>query len=166
MVPQPVDRPPVRIELLDAAEPEAQRCLHAYYAELDRRFDAGFDPDVARPVDVDDVRPPRGLFLVARRNAEAIGCGALKLHGDGPAEIKRMWVSESARGLGVGRRLLDELERRARAGGACAVRLDTNDTLTAAISLYRSAGYVEIDAFNDEPYADHWFEKTFRERNC
>ena len=70
-----------------------------------------------------------------------------------------MWVSTSARGLGVGRRLLSELERHAAEHGAHAIRLETNKTLVEAISLYRSAGYGEVAAFNDEPYADHWFEK-------
>ena len=70
-----------------------------------------------------------------------------------------MWVAESARGLGIGRRLLGELERRARPRGARVVRLETNGALTEAIGLYRSAGYREVDAFNDEPYAHHWFEK-------
>jgi ribosomal protein S18 acetylase RimI-like enzyme len=70
-----------------------------------------------------------------------------------------MWVAESARGLGLGRRLLSELEDIAAEHGARAVRLETNRTLAEAISLYRSAGYVEVAAFNDEPYAHHWFEK-------
>jgi ribosomal protein S18 acetylase RimI-like enzyme len=70
-----------------------------------------------------------------------------------------MWVAESARGLGIGRRLLEELESRAASAGARTVRLETNKALTEAISLYRSAGYREVDAFNDEPYAQHWFEK-------
>jgi ribosomal protein S18 acetylase RimI-like enzyme len=68
-------------------------------------------------------------------------------------------VAESARGLGIGRRLLTELESRAAAEGVRLVRLETNKTLTEAISLYRSAGYREVDAFNDEPYAHLWFEK-------
>jgi ribosomal protein S18 acetylase RimI-like enzyme len=70
-----------------------------------------------------------------------------------------MWVATSARGLGVGRRILSELERHARQRGARVARLETNRTLSEAISLYRSAGYTEVDAFNDEPYAHHWFEK-------
>jgi len=90
---------------------------------------------------------------------EPVGCGALKFHGDQPAELKRMWVAESTRGLGIGRRLLDELERHAADGGARVIRLETNRSLTEAISLYRSAGYREVAAFNDEPYAHHWFEK-------
>jgi ribosomal protein S18 acetylase RimI-like enzyme len=63
------------------------------------------------------------------------------------------------RGLGLGRRLLGELERHARDHGARLVRLDTNHVLTEAIALYDSAGYARIEAFNDERYADHWFEK-------
>jgi ribosomal protein S18 acetylase RimI-like enzyme len=70
-----------------------------------------------------------------------------------------MWVAQSARGLGVGRRLLTELEERAAADGARVIRLETNKTLAEAIRLYRSAGYREVGAFNDEPYAHHWFEK-------
>jgi ribosomal protein S18 acetylase RimI-like enzyme len=70
-----------------------------------------------------------------------------------------MWVADSVRGLGIGHRLLAELERRAAAHGARAVRLDTNRHLVEAIALYRSAGYVEVPRFNDEPFAHHWFEK-------
>ncbi len=70
-----------------------------------------------------------------------------------------MWVSPSVRGLGLGRRILRELEDRAREVGATVVRLETNRSLTEAISLYRAAGHQEVDAFNDEPYAHHWFEK-------
>jgi ribosomal protein S18 acetylase RimI-like enzyme len=105
------------------------------------------------------MRPPNGVFLIAVLHDDPIACGALKVHGDEPAEIKRMWVSQDARGLGVARRLLGELEARAAARGSTSVRLDTNATLIEAIGLYRSTGYLEIAAFNDEPYADHWFEK-------
>lgn len=105
------------------------------------------------------MRPPAGLFLVATVWGEPIGCGALKFHGDEPTEIKRMWVAASARGLGLGRRILSELEAHAKRQGARILRLETNKSLAEAISLYRSAGYVEVAAFNDEPYAHHWFEK-------
>jgi DNA-binding MarR family transcriptional regulator/N-acetylglutamate synthase-like GNAT family acetyltransferase len=150
----------IEIAAVDPAEPRAQHCLGEYYAELDRRFDAGFDPDVTRPALLDDMRAPNGAFLVAMLRDEPIACGALKVHGDDPAEIKRMWVSPDARGLGVARRLLAELEARAAARGSASVRLDTNAALVEAINLYRSTGYREINAFNDEPYADHWFEKA------
>jgi GNAT superfamily N-acetyltransferase len=70
-----------------------------------------------------------------------------------------MWVSRDARGLGLGRRILAELEARARELGVRVLRLETNDALAEAITLYRSSGYTEVPAFNDEPYAHHWFEK-------
>ena len=140
-------------------DPSAAAFADAMARTRDRRFDAGFDPARSIPADEDDIRPPAGLFLVASLHKEPIGSGALKFHGSAPAELKRMWVAESARGLGVGRRLLAELERHAAANGARKVRLETNKTLVEAISLYRSAGYIEVARFNTEPYAHHWFEK-------
>lgn len=149
----------LEITVVDPAQPAAQHCLREYFAELDRRFDAGFDPTNSLPAEPDEMRPPAGLFLIAMLHGEPVGCGALKFHGDEPTELKRMWVASSARGLGVGRRLLEELERKALERGSSTVRLETNKTLTEAITLYRSAGYREVSAFNDEAYADHWFEK-------
>jgi DNA-binding MarR family transcriptional regulator/ribosomal protein S18 acetylase RimI-like enzyme len=153
----------VEIRPLDPAYPAAQSCLHAYFAELDQRFETGFDPGRSISAEAHELRPPAGLLLVAFQQTEPLGCGALKFHGAEPAEIKRMWVAASARGLGIGRRLLTALETRAQAAGARMVRLETNETLTEAIHLYRSAGYVEVTPFNDEPYARHWFEKHLSE---
>lgn len=68
-------------------------------------------------------------------------------------------MADSVRGLGVGRRLLDRLERHAAERGRSAVRLDTNRNLTEVIALYRAAGYREIAPYNTERYTDHWFEK-------
>jgi DNA-binding MarR family transcriptional regulator/GNAT superfamily N-acetyltransferase len=149
----------VSIDAVDPAHPDARHCLREYVAELDRRFDIGFDPARSISADDDELRPPAGLFLVARLRSEPVGCGALKFHDGGPTELKRMWVGRSARGLGVGRRLLAALESRAAAAGSELVRLETNAALTEAIALYRSAGYLEVEPFNDEPYAHHWFEK-------
>ncbi len=111
------------------------------------------------PATDDDIRPPAGLLLVATMEGRPVGCTALKLHGDAPAEVKRMWVDPTVRGVGLGRRLLVAVEEEARAEGVTVLHLETNETLTEAIALYRSAGYVEVPAFNDEPYAHHWFEK-------
>jgi ribosomal protein S18 acetylase RimI-like enzyme len=143
----------------DPTSTDAQACLQAYFDELDRRFDGGFDAGRSIPATVDDLVEPAGLLLLARLGGEPVGAGAVKFHGSGPAELKRMWVSSAARGLGIGRRLLTELEAQATAHGASAARLETNRSLTEAIRLYRSAGYVEVPAFNDEPYAHHWFQK-------
>lgn len=149
----------IEIEAVDPAHDDAEHCLREYFAELDRRFDAGFDPADSLRADPDEMRSPAGVFLLATLCGEPVGCGALKFHGDAPTELKRMWVAPSARGLGVGRRLLGELERRAVEHGSHTVRLETNRALIEAIAMYRSAGYREVGAFNDEPYADHWFEK-------
>lgn len=144
----------VDIDAVDTESADAQHCLRAYFAELDDRFDTGFDEHAALPTDAK-------VLLVARLRAEAIGCGALKWPTGKVPEIKRMWVAPSARGLGVGRRLLGELETRARADGARRIRLDTNATLVEAIAMYRASGYREIPAYNDEPHASLWFEKRF-----
>jgi DNA-binding MarR family transcriptional regulator/GNAT superfamily N-acetyltransferase len=149
----------VEIESVDPDSAGARSCLREYADELDRRFEGGFDPADSLPADADTLRPPEGLFLLATLHDEPVGCGALKLHGDGPTELKRMWVSPAVRGLGVGRRLLDQLERRAVEHGSRVIHLETNRALLEAVAMYRSAGYREVDAFNAEPYADHWFEK-------
>ncbi len=149
----------VDVDVVDPAHPTARHCLNAYFAELDRRFDAGFDPALSSSPDLDAMRPPAGLFLVATLRGEPIGCGGLQFHCDAPPDIKRMWVAQSVRGLGIGRRLLAELEARAAASGSRVLRLETNRSLGEAINLYRSSGYREVDAFNDELYAHHWFEK-------
>lgn len=144
---------------IDPDDPRAQYCLQSYVSELNRRFEAGWDPSRSISAAEAELRPPAGIFLLASLHGKPMGCVALKFHGDEPAEIKRMWVSDSARGLGIGRRLLHEIEAQAAIHGIPTLRLETNRALKEAINLYRSAGYVEVDAFNDEPYAHHWFEK-------
>jgi DNA-binding MarR family transcriptional regulator len=142
-----------------ATSPDVRACFSRYFAELDQRFETGFDVTKSNPADATDLIPPAGLVLVARLRSEPIGCGALKFHGEGVAQLKRMWVSPRVRGLGLGTRILRELERRALESGSTTVRLETNRSLSEAIALYRRAGYLEVPAFNDEPYAHHWFEK-------
>lgn len=143
----------------DPASPVAQACLRRYYAELGHRFDEGFDPAASTVPDAAGFAPPTGVFVVATLWSEPVGCGGLLFEDDEAAYLKRMWVADSARGQGIGRRLLGRLERRATDHGRSVVRLETNRTLTEAIALYRSAGYVEVEPFNDERYAHHWFAK-------
>lgn len=149
----------VTLHAVDPDHPDAQHCLRSYFTELHERFETGFDPALSLLPSAGELRPPYGEFLIARLHGEPIGCAGLKLPPGAPAEIKRMWVAPHARGLGVGRRFLAELEARAARHGCEVLRLDTNKTLTAAINLYRSHGFEEVAAFNDEPYAHHWFEK-------
>lgn len=149
----------VELRPTDPDHEDAQRCLAAYYAELDRRGDSGYDPSAGETADRHEVTPPAGNFLVAYLHGDAVGCGAVKHPAGRPAELKRMWIAEAARGLGLGRRLMEELETLARHNGATTARLETNSVLAEAITMYRSAGYREVPAFNDEPFANHWFEK-------
>jgi DNA-binding MarR family transcriptional regulator/GNAT superfamily N-acetyltransferase len=151
--------PGVEIKPVDPEHPDAQYCLSEYVSELNRRSTRGFDPSVGATALPHEVRPPAGQFFVAYLHDEPIGCGAVKLHGDAPAEIKRMWIAPRARGLGLGRRLLEALETCALAGGAQLARIETSSVLPEALSLYRSAGWIEVPRFNDEPFADHWLEK-------
>jgi DNA-binding MarR family transcriptional regulator/GNAT superfamily N-acetyltransferase len=154
----------VVIERTDPAAPDARWGVARYFEELERRFEGGFDPGRSLPADDAELAPPRGSFLVARLDGEPIGCGAVKMLAPGVGSLKRMWVADAVRGLGVGRRLLAALEVEARALGITILQLETNRALTAAIGLYRSAGYIEVPAFNADPYAHHWFEKRLPEQ--
>lgn len=150
----------VELRQVDPDIPDAQRCLRAYVAELNRRApQRGFDPSKGATAKPHEVRPPNGAFVIAYLLGEAIGCGAVKHHPGNVTDIKRMWLAESARGLGLGRRLLEHLEHLAREHGSSEAHLETNDVLPEAIALYRSAGYIEVAPFNDEPFADRWFVK-------
>ncbi len=145
----------IHAEPADSAD--AQWCLEQYYADIDRRFATGLDREAVLSSDPAEVSPPHGLFLVVRLDGRPVGCGCLKGTGDGVADIKRMWLSPDVRGRGLGRTLLDRLVAEGRRLGLRQVRLETNETLTEAIALYRAAGFVEVDPFNDEPHAHYWF---------
>ena len=122
----------------------------------------GFDPHRGATAEPHQVRPPNGAFVVIYLHGQAVGCGAVKHHPGNVTDIKRMWVAEPARGLGLARRLLEHLEDLARKHGSAHAHLETSDVLPEAIALYRSAGYAEVPPFNDEPFADRWFTKTLQ----
>lgn len=156
-----------RASATDAAA--AHALLTEYFASRAATFPVSMGdyittfPDAARFV------PPRGVFFVLEQTDAAgttsdIGCGGIRLI-DAPAgvtrfELKHLWLRPHARGLGLGRRLLAELEMRATAFGATELVLDTNATQEAATGLYRSSGFVEIAAYNDNTNATHWFAKN------
>ncbi len=153
----------LQIERVDPASPAARWCVGQYFDELDRRFDSGFDPAASLSAEDGDLIPPRGAFLVAFVDGESVACGAVKAISPGVGSLKRMWVSDTVRGLGIGRRMLEALEAQARELGLRTLRLETNRALREAIRLYRSAGFREVAPFNDDPYAHHWFEKRLGE---
>jgi DNA-binding MarR family transcriptional regulator/GNAT superfamily N-acetyltransferase len=149
----------VTIEPVDPFGEEACGCIKAYYRELQERFEEGFDPALTVSANPGELVPPLGWFLIARLDGAPIGCGGLKIKAGGYGEIKRMWVAESARGLGVAQRLLESLEARAVDEGVSVIQLDTHRNLFEARALYLRNGYVEIAPYNTNPYAHFWFEK-------
>jgi DNA-binding MarR family transcriptional regulator/GNAT superfamily N-acetyltransferase len=150
----------VRIGLADPASAAARDCLRQYYGELDRRFDGGFRPGVEAGSELAAYRRPHGRFYLARLpSGEVVGCAGLRLLGDGLGEIKRMWVAPQARGAGVGRQLLLAVEQGAARQRLRVLRLDTHSSLREAIALYVAAGYRAIRRYNDNAYAQRWFEK-------
>ncbi|MGH3727441.1 MAG: GNAT family N-acetyltransferase [Micromonosporaceae bacterium] len=132
--------------------PEAQRLIAAALADLGKRYDGDGD---ATPVDPVEFEPPHGVFLLARVDGVAAGCGGWRSHAD-DAEIKRMYTVPEARGRGVARAVLAGLEETARAAGKRRTILETGDKQPEAISLYESCGYRAIPNFGfykDEPGA-------------
>jgi DNA-binding MarR family transcriptional regulator/GNAT superfamily N-acetyltransferase len=148
----------IGIEVTDPSSPVARQCLAEYAAEIGQRFPEGFDQAVLVPPA--EAIGASGAFLVAREQHRLVGCGVVRTFASGIGEIRHVWVHAQARRLGLGRRMLHELERQAAARDLRTVRLDTHEVLTEAISMYRSSGYREIPPYDDNPHAHHWFEKV------
>ncbi len=146
----------VAIDVVDAGSSAARIAVAAYFEELDRRFEGGFDPGTPAPAPA----AGSGVFVVASSDGEPVACGGVQQLAPDTGEIKRMWVHADWRGQGLGGRMLRRLEAEAAGLGHSRVRLDTNSTLKDAITMYAAAGYVPTERYNDNPYAQHWFEKT------
>jgi GNAT superfamily N-acetyltransferase len=135
------------------------------YADFIREADGPLDPAL---VDIEaeiaagppaNLDPPDGALLLARVDGDPAAIGGVR-HLDTPiAEVKSMYVVPAYRGAGLAARLLDELHDVAAERGCRAIRLDTSAYLTAAVALYRSAGYVEVSDYNGNVKADLWFER-------
>lgn len=147
--------------VVDPASDAASGAMDAYFRELDQRFRAGFVPgDAGAGDDAAAMRAPEGAFLVLRDDETVVGCGGVRRIDAAVGEIKRMWIAPDWRGVGLGARLLDELEAAALRLGNVRVVLDTNEVLTEAVAMYLRAGYTPIERYNDNPYAHHWFAKA------
>src|SRR3954454_2028916 len=147
----------VELVAVDPASDVARWCIEEYFAELSRRSGGRFDRSAAISAEPHELVPPHGRQLVAFLHGEPAGTGVVKHHPGAPSEIKRMWIAPAARGIGLGRRLLLELEELVRQSGARVAHIETNAALTEAIALYKSAGWTEVPPFNEEPFADFWF---------
>lgn len=155
----------IRFEVVDAATSAAQDAVGAYFAEIDARFANGFDPGDALTADVAAYAPAAGgAFVLARSDDQVVACGGLMRVDARTVEIKRMWVHTDWRGGGLGRRMLSSLEEQAAQLGYRRAVLDTNGALVEAIRMYEQSGYTPTERYNDNPYAERWFEKRLRRR--
>ncbi|MEH0938074.1 GNAT family N-acetyltransferase [Micromonospora psammae] len=146
--------------------PEAVALLRRYFDEMVRRYHgrpcrAGEVESAMADDPSGDLVAPTGLLLLAHRQDAPAGCAGLRLR-PGWAELTRVYVEPGHRGRGGGAALLAAVEEHARTLGVDRIRLDTRSDLAEARALYARHGYAEIPAFNDGPYAEHWFEKTLR----
>ncbi|HEY0317391.1 MAG TPA: GNAT family N-acetyltransferase [Solirubrobacterales bacterium] len=148
------------IQLHPARPDDAE--VRALYADFIREADGPFDVDheaEAAAGPPAELVPPTGMLLLARVGGEPAAIGGVRHLDTEVAEVKSMYVAPAHRGVGLGRRMLAELDAIAARHGCRAVRLDTSDYLTEAIGLYRSAGYREVPAYNENPKASLWFER-------
>jgi DNA-binding MarR family transcriptional regulator/N-acetylglutamate synthase-like GNAT family acetyltransferase len=150
----------VESAIVDPGSRESRECLLKYASELALRFPEGYTEQDLLPAA--EARAPAGAFIIARENGHAIGCGVLRTPPTDIAEIRHLWIAARARGIGLGRRLVSELELHAVSQGYRTIRLDTHSALSEAINLYRSSGYQEISAYDTNPHAHLWFEKSLQ----
>ncbi len=152
----------LRFRRWDPEEPPASDLLAEMREELNGVYEtfSRLDNPALSP---SELRPPGGAYLVGFAGADAVAGGGVRRLGEGVAEIKRMFVRPPARSRGVARALLSALEAAALSLGYTAVRLDTGPKQGHALRLYRDAGYVDVEPYNDNPFACFWGEKALVE---
>lgn len=150
----------ILLQTVERDDPEVMALYEPFIVEADgplaHEVDVGAEAAKGPPA---DLVPPAGAMLLARLDGEPAAIGGIRHLDTAVAEVKSMYVSPAHRGLGLGRRVLDELHRIAAESDCRAIRLDTSDYLTAAIGLYRAAGYREVPDYNRNPKASRWFER-------
>jgi GNAT superfamily N-acetyltransferase len=139
-------------------EPDALKLIELVQGEYVVRY-GGRDE---APIDVAEFLPPEGLFVVARLDGAAAGCGGWRNLGDGRAEIKRMFTAAGFRNRGLARAVLAELERTAAAAGIEEIVLETGTVQPEAIALYESSGYRPVEGFGF--YAGRPLSRSFAKR--
>ncbi|WP_434588970.1 GNAT family N-acetyltransferase [Streptomyces sp. A5-4] len=144
--------------------PEATALRRDYYGEVAGRYwerlatDQEIDDGLADD-GVELLTPPTGRFLVGRADGVAAGCVGVRVVDADTAELTRVYVRPAFRGGGGAGLLMDAAEAAARDFGVARIRLDTRNDLVEARALYARHGFLEVPAFNNGPYAEHWFAK-------
>jgi GNAT superfamily N-acetyltransferase len=149
----------VRFGPCPPAEQPAVGLIEAMVGELVELYGIG-DGELGVALQLDEMGPPGGVYLVGRAGSEVVAGGGLRTVGHGLGEIKRMYVVPAWRGLGIARELLGALQEAARGLGMTRVRLDTGPKQPAARHLYESSGFVTIENYNANPHAAYWGEKV------
>ena len=150
---------PIEIRRIPAGSPDALALVEAMVRDVAADYDGG-DHLPGPSATPRDFTPPDGAFVALYDAGRAVAGGGVKRLDDRCGEIKRMYVVPDARGRGLARTLLGAIEDAARDLGYERVRLDTGDFQPHALALYRSAGYLDIPDYNDNPYATYWGEKA------
>ncbi|WP_327011813.1 GNAT family N-acetyltransferase [Dactylosporangium sp. NBC_01737] len=158
------------VAAVQPASAPARQALRDYYHDIGGRYydrpmtEAEIDDILTEDAD-EDLQPPTGWFWVATLGDRLAGCIGLRYvteDGARVGELTRVYVAGTARRRGLGVRLLTVAEEQARADGVTSLRLDVRTDLVEARALYTRHGFHEVPAFNDNPYAGHWFRKTLR----
>jgi GNAT superfamily N-acetyltransferase len=144
---------------VEPADSEASVALQqAFFADIVSRY-PGWEPGASKSVEPSELAPPDGVWLVAYRAGQPVGCGGLQRLDAETAEVRRIFLDEEARGCGIGRGLLARLEAYADRLGYRRVRLTTGDAQPEAFGLFTSAGYAEVSPFTPGAFTRHWMEK-------
>jgi putative acetyltransferase len=136
--------PPLVVRLESPRQPEVLRLL----AALDAYLESLYPPESNHILDLESLSAPNIRFFVARRGADPVGCGALRVEAE-YGEVKRMFVAPEARGQHVGRAILHCIEDQAAREGLTLMRLETGIHQAAAHALYRGGGYAECSPFGE-----------------
>jgi ribosomal protein S18 acetylase RimI-like enzyme len=155
------------LEVADPCSDRARRLLCTYIEDVARRYYGRPLTQAERAAALadmpgDNLAEPRGVLLIARLDGKDVGCGGVRFLDGGIGEVTSLFVLEQVRRYGIGALLLTELETIATKRGLTALRLDTRHDLVEARRLYARHGFHEVNAFNDEPYAERWFAKALK----
>jgi putative acetyltransferase len=139
-----MDSGDVTVELVPAATNEVRMLVD----ELEQVLAAEYPPEQRHGLALDAIFKPNIRFFVARLDRAAVGCGGVAFLGDF-AEVKRMYVRDTARGRGVAPALLARIEREARDAGMALLRLETGVNQRAALRFYEREGFRPCAVFGD-----------------